>query len=210
MDRDLPRATADAGRGLALPLYRNDNGSVGWWGMTVLLVADARRAGVVRALPTCSCGRRIPRAGRRQVRQLPGLAGAAATAALVLGAWMLFEAGTRFVLQGRRAPAAAGLAAAAVLGVSALGCGWFWIAATGTDATHHAYGASVWALAGFVASHLAIGVAMSLWCIVRQALGMVDAWRCLTVRICLLWWRYTAAAAALGIFLITAFPHAVT
>ena len=34
-------SSADAGRGLALPLYRNGNRSVGWWAMAVLLISDA-------------------------------------------------------------------------------------------------------------------------------------------------------------------------
>src|SRR5690606_26447608 len=41
MDAARPRELADAGRGLALPLYRNGRESVGWWGMMVLLIADA-------------------------------------------------------------------------------------------------------------------------------------------------------------------------
>ena len=41
MDPALPREPADAGRGTALPLYSNDSGSVGWWGMVVLLISDA-------------------------------------------------------------------------------------------------------------------------------------------------------------------------
>jgi len=40
-DESHRRAMSDAGNGLALPLYRNDEGSVGYWAMVVTLVSDA-------------------------------------------------------------------------------------------------------------------------------------------------------------------------
>ena len=68
----------------------------------------------------------------------------------------------------------------------------------------------MWTLLGYMALHVAIGAAMALWCLARLALGMIDSWRCLTLRICLLWWRLTAPAAALTLFLVAGFPHAVS
>src|SRR5690606_15150349 len=41
MDRELPRVPVDAGRGTVLPIYSAGSGSVGWWGMAVLLISDA-------------------------------------------------------------------------------------------------------------------------------------------------------------------------
>jgi cytochrome c oxidase subunit I+III len=41
MDAARPRALADAGRDIALPLYSNGSKSVGWWGTVVLLISDA-------------------------------------------------------------------------------------------------------------------------------------------------------------------------
>jgi cytochrome c oxidase subunit I+III len=209
MDKDLPREPVDVGRGLALPLYRNDSGSVGWWGMTVLLISDA----VVLAsfafaylfLWTAHPAGWLPGGAR-----LPGFPEPAIIAAFVIGAWILFETADRCNQRERRAAAIVSLAAAAILAGGALIKGWIWLDGLGIDPTSHSYGASVWTLAGYVAVHVAIGAAMALWCIARQALGMLDAWRCLTLRICLLWWRFTAPAAVLTFILITGFPHVVS
>jgi cytochrome c oxidase subunit I+III len=39
---------------------------------------------------------------------------------------------------------------------------------------------------------------------------MIDSWRCLTLRICLLWWRFTVPAAVLTLVLVAGFPHVIT
>src|SRR4029079_7682346 len=41
LDAAFPREPADAGRELALPLYRNGSEAVGWWAMVVVLISDA-------------------------------------------------------------------------------------------------------------------------------------------------------------------------
>ena len=48
---------------------------------------------------------------------------------------------------------------------------------------------------------------MALWCGARLAAGMLDSWRCVTLRVCLLWWRFTAAGAMLVLFLVAGFPY---
>jgi cytochrome c oxidase subunit I+III len=55
-----------------------------------------------------------------------------------------------------------------------------------------------------------VGIAMALWCLLRLALGMIDSWRCLTLRICGLWWRFTSGAIVLTLALVAGFPHAVS
>ena len=209
MDKELPREHADAGRGLSLPLYRNDSGSVGWWGASVLLVSDA----VVLAsfafaylfLWTARPGPWPPDGSR-----MPGFVEPGAVAAVILLAWFVFEAAGRYILHDRRLAASVSLAAAAILAGAALVMGWFWLGSLGTDPTRHSYGASVWTLAGFAGLHLAIGAVMALWCITRIALRMLDAWRCLTLRICLLWWRFTAPAAVFTLILVAGFPNVVS
>jgi cytochrome c oxidase subunit I+III len=67
----------------------------------------------------------------------------------------------------------------------------------------------VWTLLGYIALHVAVGGAMALWCLARLALRMIDSWRCLTLRICLVWWRFTAPATALVLFLVAVFPRVV-
>ena len=49
---------------------------------------------------------------------------------------------------------------------------------------------------------------MAVWCLVRLWLGMIDSWRCVTLRVCLLWWRFTVLAAAGVLILVAGFPYA--
>lgn len=99
---------------------------------------------------------------------------------------------------------------AAILAGGALAMGWSWLDGLGIDPTGHSYGAAVWTLLGYMALHVAIGAAMALWCLARLALGMIDSWRCLTLQVCLLWWRLTAPAAVLTLILVAGFPHVVS
>jgi hypothetical protein len=39
---------------------------------------------------------------------------------------------------------------------------------------------------------------------------MIDSWRCLTVRICLLWWRFTAVSVVATLLLVAGFPRAIS
>ncbi|MFL5281722.1 MAG: hypothetical protein ACJ8AW_12205 [Rhodopila sp.] len=55
--------------------------------------------------------------------------------------------------------------------------------------------------------HVAAGAAMALWCLLRLALRMVDTWRCLTLRICVLWWRVVTPLTVLVLLLVAGFPH---
>jgi cytochrome c oxidase subunit I+III len=206
MDAALPREPVDAGRGVSLPLYQNGSGSIGWWGMAVLLVSDAAIvASLVFAYLFLWTARPTP--WPPDGSQVPTFVGPAVASALVAGAWLAFEAADRFNAQGRRHLNSASLVASAVLGVVGLVLGHGWLAGLDSDPTAHGYGASVWTVLGYAALHVAIGAAMALWCLARVALGMIDAWRSLTLRVCLLWWRFTAPVAALTLFLVAGFPH---
>jgi heme/copper-type cytochrome/quinol oxidase subunit 3 len=77
------------------------------------------------------------------------------------------------------------------------------------DPVAHSYGAVVWTLLGYVGVHVAIGGFMAVWCVARILLGMIDAWRSLTLRICLLWWVFTMLAGVLTLALVAGFPHVV-
>jgi cytochrome c oxidase subunit I+III len=65
----------------------------------------------------------------------------------------------------------------------------------------------VWTLLGYVALHVTVGAGMALWCLARLGLGMIDSWRCLTLRVCRAWWRFTVAATVLTLLLVAGFPH---
>jgi len=100
------------------------------------------------------------------------------------------------------------LLAVVVVGASiAILYGGPWPGRLGIDPTRHAYGASVWMLLGWAGLHLGIVGVMAARCVARLALGMLDSWRCVTLRVCLLWWRYITAATALILALVAGFPH---
>jgi cytochrome c oxidase subunit I+III len=209
MDRALPREPADAGRGLALPLYSNGSESVGWWGMLVLLISDAAViasfAFAYLFLWTAHPGIWPPDGS-----QLPGLLRPALISALVIAAYVLFELVDRLNQQDRPGAASLCLAGSAVLVLGAVVAGWSWLHALGIDATRHSYGAAVWTLLGYMGLHLIFGAGMALWCLARLGLGMIYSWRCLTLRVCLLFWRLTAPVTVLALILVAGFPHVVS
>jgi cytochrome c oxidase subunit I+III len=208
MDRALPRELADAGRGVALPLYSNGTRSVGWWAMVVLLISDAAVvASFLFAYLFLWTAR--PAVWPPDGSQLPGFLGPTLIAGAIAGSWLLFEAADRLNQRDRRLATGLCLVAATVLAAGALAIGWNWLDGLGIDPTGHSYGAVVWTLLGYMALHVAVGAAMALWCLVRLVLGMIDSWRCLTLRISLLWWRFTLVAAVLTVLLVAGFPHVV-
>lgn len=209
MDRPFPRALADAGCGTSLPLYKNGSESVGWWGMVVLLVSDAAvMASFIFAYLFLWTAR--PAIWPPDGSRLPGFLEPALLCALVVGAAVLFEAADRSNQRDHRRSTVLCLVASAALAIATLVLGWLWLGGLGIDPTRHSYGAAVWTLLGYMAMHIAFGAGMALWCLARLALGMIDSWRCLTIRICLLWWRLTAPVTVFMLLLIAAFPHVVS
>jgi hypothetical protein len=91
MDRALPREPADAGRGLALPLYSNGSASPGWWGMVVLLISDAAVIASF-AFAYLFLWTARPAVWPPDGSQLPGFIQPVLISAIVIGAWLLFEA----------------------------------------------------------------------------------------------------------------------
>ena len=207
LDKSYPKALADAGRGLALPLYTNDNRSVGWWAMAVLLVVDASiTASFVFTYLFLWTAR--PAVWPPDGSQLPDLFVPTVLVTLVVGAYVCFEIAERSNRRDRRLHVIVALSLVVVLAAGALAYGGAWPGSLQIDPTRHAYGAAVWMLLGWAGLHAAIGGCMALWCIARSARSMLDSWRCVTLRVCLLWWRYTAAATALVLVLIAGFPYA--
>ena len=208
LDPALPREPADAGRGIALPLYRNGKQSVGWWGMTVLLISDAVVAASF-AFAYLFFWTIRPGIWPPDGSQISGFREPIGLAALIIVAYFFFEAADRFNQRDRRLTATCLIVVALAAG-AALALGWIWLDGLGIDSTRHAYGAAVWTLLGYTAVHIAIGAGMAFWCLARIALGMIDPWRCLTLRICLLWWRFTAPTAVLTLILVAGFPYVVS
>jgi cytochrome c oxidase subunit I+III len=207
LDRAFPKALADAGRGLTLPLYLNDSRSAGWWAMVILLVVDASiTASFVFSYLFLWTSR--PAVWPPDGSQLPDLVVPAVLIGLTATAWLCFEIAERFNRHDRRSHVIVALSAVGVLAAVALIYGGAWPGSLGIDPTRHSYGAAVWLLLGWAGLHAAIGGCMAAWCIARAALGMLDSWRCLTLRVCLLWWRFTVAATALALILVAGFPYA--
>ena len=172
------------GGALALPLYSNGSESVGRWGLVVLLISDAVVIASF-AFAYLFLWTAHPAAWPPDGSRLPGFVAPALVALLVVGAALLVKLAERFNRRDRRGATGASLVATALLAAGALAMAWSWLHALGIDPTRHSYGATVWALVGYLALHWAFGAAMALWCLVRLALGMVDAWRSQTLRICL-------------------------
>jgi cytochrome c oxidase subunit I+III len=206
LDARPPLEWADAGRNTSLPLYSSDSSSVGWWGMAVVLVSDG-------AVVACFIFAYLflwtahPSAWPPDGSRLPGFVAPLLLSGAVIGSWALFESGDRLNQRNRRTATIVCLSLAAMLAVVALVVGWQWLTSLGIDPTRHSYGAAVWALLGYVALHVVIAGTMSLWCIVRASAGMIDSWRSLSLRVCLLWWRFTTVIVIVSLLLVAGFPH---
>ncbi|MDB5900195.1 MAG: ctaD, partial [Ramlibacter sp.] len=149
LDRPMPRELADAGRGLALPLSKNDSTSVGWWGLAVLLVSDAAvMASFAFAYLFLWTAR--PAAWPPDGSALPGFWTPALAVLLVACAGLLFLAAERLIQRDRRTAAAGSLMLAALAGAAACWIVWRWPAGLGISATRSGYGAAVWTLVGYV------------------------------------------------------------
>ncbi len=209
MDRAFPRESADAGRGVSLPLYRNDSGAVGWWAMAVLLISDTV-VGASFIFAYLFLWTVQPAVWPPAGSALPGFRGPVLIAALAAVGYAVFEIADRFNQRDRRLSTAFCLLAVSVVAGAALRIGSGWLETLGIDATRHSYDAAIATLLGYVALHIGIGTAMALWCFARLALGMIDSWRSLTLRICLLWWRLTAPMTALAVVLVAGFPYVVS
>jgi cytochrome c oxidase subunit I+III len=209
LDPALPREPADAGRGIALPLYRNGKQSVGWWGLGVLLISDAV-VGASFAFAYLFFWTIRPAVWPPDGSQISGFLEPTLVSVLVAVAYVVFEIAERFNQRDRPIAVNLCLVSAAILAGAALALGWIWLGGLGIDSTRHSYGAAVWTLFGYAAVHVAIGAAMALWCLARVALGMINSWRCLSLRICLMWWRFTAPVTVLTVILIAGFPYVVS
>jgi cytochrome c oxidase subunit I+III len=139
--------------------------------------------------------------------EVPPMLAPLVAAALAGAAWLSFELAERLLRRDRRLVTALALLAAAVIAATALVVGWRWLLAMRVDPTMHAYGATTWTLLGYMAMHVALGALMAAWCLARLAFGMMDSWRSLTLRVCLLWWRFTAPLTVLVLLLVTGLPH---
>jgi cytochrome c oxidase subunit I+III len=207
LDRAYPRAFADAGRGVALPLYVNDHRSIGSWAMVVLLIVDASLTiSILFAYLFLWTTR--PAVWPPDGSLVPGLRKPFELVAATAAAYLLFEIGAWLNRRDSKVLVCACLLCATVAALAVLAVGARWPAGLGIDPTRHSYGAAVWTLLLWVGVHVGAGAVMGVWCFLRVLFGMLDSWRCVTLRICLMWWRFTVVMTAAVLILVAGFPYA--
>ena len=208
MDAPMPRERADAGRGLALPLYRNDSASVGWWGLMVTLVVDgAVLASLIFTYFFLWTARPMP--WPPEGSSLPGAVWPAAMIGLTFAGWIACEVAARLNRADRRLATALALVLSAGLALAAGTLMTLWPGHLAVNPTTHAYGAAFWTLTGYAAIHAGLGAFAALWCCLRLALGMIDSWRSQALHLAVLWWRFAAPSVALVLAILAGFPHVV-
>ncbi len=94
LDQAYPRGLADAGNGLALPLYRNDRDSIGWWAMVVVVISDASLT-LSLAFAYVFLWTAHPAVWPPDGSQTPGPTEPALIFAVVTGTYVFFEAAER-------------------------------------------------------------------------------------------------------------------
>ena len=156
-----------------LPLYRAGVTSTGWWAMFITMTGDltAYLSLVFGYFFFWTVHEDFPPPGVEG----PGWVWPLAAAILTIAAWGL-------TLMARLANARESVVLARVLLVLGVLAGLGSAAAllagpwtTGLDPTSHSYPAIVWALAIWIALHLAVGVIMQAYCLARSWFGTHDA-----------------------------------
>jgi cytochrome c oxidase subunit I+III len=123
-----------------LPLYTDGSESVGWWGMMVLLIADAAViASFVFTYLFLWTAR--PVAWPSSGSQMPNFLTPALISATVIGALLLFELADRLNQRGRRGATGVCLLGSAALAVAAVAISWTWLHGLGINPARHSYGA---------------------------------------------------------------------
>ncbi|MGH8571167.1 MAG: cbb3-type cytochrome c oxidase subunit I, partial [Gammaproteobacteria bacterium] len=194
----------DAGLGLKLPLYVSGSSSVGWWAMFITMLADLTAfVSLVFGyfffwtihedfLPNPAPG--------------PGVFWPAIAAGLLLGAWALTIFARRWNKRDWSVGFYVGLLIAVVLalaGAAALLAGpWL----TGLEPTHHVYPATVWVLVIWTAAHVAVGVIMQLYCVMRRLAGRMTARYDIDIGNVALYWHFTAITFVITVAVIAGFP----
>ncbi len=192
------------GLGLDLPLYVSGPASVGWWGMTITMLAD------ITAFISLVFGYFFYWTARPDfvpdAPAGPGVFWPSVALALLLAArlgtvlarsWNRRESGTLFYV----AVAAAVLSAAS--GAAALVAGpW----TTGLTPRGDAYAATVWILVIWTTAHAGLGVIMQLYCAGRRLAGRMTARYDQDIVNVTVFWHYVAAMAVITVAVVAGMP----
>jgi cytochrome c oxidase subunit I+III len=193
----------DAGLGLTLPLYVSGPASVGWWAVFIMMLADltAFVCLVFGYFFFWTIQEDFPPEGAG-----PGLLWPSAAAALVLASWgltLLSRRWNRSDFAFGYYGALLGAVATALLGGAALIAG---PALAQLDPTAHAYPATVWLLVAWTVLHVAIGVIMQLYCVLRRIAGRMTATHDIDITNVALYWHFALLTALITVLVIAGFP----
>ena len=195
----------DVGLGLTLPLYVSGPATIGWMGMFITMLAD------MTAYVSLVFGYFFfwtvhedfpPRAEPGPGVLWPSIAGA-----LLLGAWGLTVLARRWNardLGPRFYGALVGAMVLAGVGGAALVAGPL---LTGLDPTRHAYPAIVWVLVLWTLAHVAVGMLMHTYCLLRRIAGRLTARHDIDLHNVTLYWHFTALTVAITVLVIAGFPQ---
>eukprot|EP00913_Durusdinium_trenchii_P028423 g26651.t1 len=194
----------DVGLGLTLPVYASGPASVGWWAMFITMLGD------ITAFISLVFGYFFYWTSREDFppdfATGPGVFWPLLAAGLLLGAWALTLVARRWNRQDRPRGFYAAILSAVVLstaGGAALIAGpW----TTSMDPTRHVYPAIVWILVLWTTLHVAIGLAMQLYCALRRFAGRMTAEHGIDISNVTLYWHFTALTVFLTVAVIAGFP----
>jgi cytochrome c oxidase subunit I+III len=202
---EIPEKTAkDVGIGLTLPIYVSGSASVGWWGMLITML------GVVTAFISLVFGYFFYWTARPDFPPVPapgpGVQWPLAALALISGGWLFTILARRW----NRLDAAAWFYAATALGVLLAAAGSAALIAgpwvTGLDPERHVYGAMVWVLVIWSASHAVLGLIMHLYCAARRLAGRMTARHDQDIVNVTLFWHFVAFTISVTVAVIAGFP----
>jgi cytochrome c oxidase subunit I+III len=193
------------GFGKTLPLYVSGSASIGWMGMFITMLADmtAYVCLVFGYLFFWTVHDDFP----PRSASGPGVLWPSVAAALLLGAWALTVLSRRWNardLGARFYGALVGAMALSAGGSAALVAGPL---RTGLDPTLHVYPAIVWVLVLWTVVHVAAGVIMLAYCLLRRVAGRMTARHDIDIRNVTLYWHFTALTVAMTVLVIAGFPE---
>jgi cytochrome c oxidase subunit I+III len=138
----------------------------------------------------------------------PGVLWPGIAAILLIAAWAVMLLAKRLNARGSAIGLRAMLAVNALL--SALGAAALLYApyVTGLDPTQHSYPAIVWVLVLWAATHAALGILMTLYCLARSFAGLLTREYDIDIHNVVLYWHFAAITSAVTVATIALFPLA--
>jgi cytochrome c oxidase subunit I+III len=192
------------GLGLTLPIYVSGPASVGWWGMLITML------GVVTAFISLVFGYFFYWTARPDFPPVPttgpGVRWPLTALALIAAGWLATILARRW----NRLDARGWFYAATLLGIVFAAAGAVALVAgpwvTDLDPSRHVYGAIVWVLVIWSASHAVLGIIMQLYCAARRLAGRMTAHHDQDIVNATLFWHFVAFTAFVTVAVVAGFP----